>query len=345
MFMQQVADVLEEAAAAGRRTLMGRVIDLKGFSTLPVDEMVVIDDGGSFHGDLLGRPGAERLGAAARRLFGGGPRLETVGVSIHGPDVVELGLSCGGRADVLLQPTSSIPAEFWAALARRAPVALVTILEGPAGGPDAMTVDRDGNRWGDLDAAAGEIVTDDLAAAARLLVREGRTTSRRVETEVGMALVEAWVPYPRLVVIGGGDILNALEAQAALLGWEARGVDGPTALEAIDELLDWAGATGALVVCSHDPHVDSPALAAGLYRDVPYVGAMGSRGTQSRRIERLRAEGVSEELIDRIHRPIGLNLGGRRAPEVALAIVAEILACHCGRDGRPLKDTDGPIHG
>lgn len=343
--MQQVADVLEEAAATGRRTVIGRVIDLKGFSTLPVDEMIVIDETGDLHGDFLGRPGAEKLGAAARDLFRGEPGLETVGVSIHGPEVEELGLSCGGRADVLLQPTSAIPAEFWAALAGRAPAALITVIDGPAAGPEAIAVDRDGHRWGSLGPSATDVVADDLAAVARSLLWEGRTASRRVETECGIGLIEAWVPNPRLVVVGSGDILNAVEAQAALLGWEVRGVDGKDAVEAVDGLLDWAGATGALVVCSHDPHVDSPALAAGLARPTPYIGAMGSRGTQSRRIERLKADGIGDEQIARIHRPIGLNLGGRRASEVALAIVAEILACHCGRDGRPLKDTSGPIHG
>ena len=95
---------------------------------------------------------------------------------------------------------------------------------------------------------------------------------------------------------------------------------------------------------SHDPHVDVPALSAGLASGTAYVGAMGSRGTQARRATRMTQNGISEEDIDRIHRPIGLNLGGRRAPEVALAIVAEILACHCGRDGGSLKDTTGPIH-
>jgi xanthine dehydrogenase accessory factor len=71
---------------------------------------------------------------------------------------------------------------------------------------------------------------------------------------------------------------------------------------------------------------------------------MGSRRTQSRRLDTLRAEGVAEEALERIHRPIGLDLGGRRPPEVALAIVAEILAVRSGRDGRPLKRRDGPIH-
>ncbi|MDA8047864.1 MAG: XdhC family protein [Actinomycetota bacterium] len=367
-----MASVLEAAAAAGRRTLIGRVIELKGFSTLPVDEMIVLDDEGRLHGDFLGRPGAERLGAAARGLFGGEPGLGTVGgepglgtvggepglgtvggepglgtvgISIHGPQVQELGLSCGGQANVLLQPTSAIPARFWVGLAERAPVALVTVIDGPAAGPHALAVDRDGQRWGALEAAAGPEVGDELAGTARALLREGRTASRRVETGVGVALVEAWVPTPRVVVVGGGDILAALEAQVALLGWEVRGADGREAVEAIDGLLDWAGATGALVVCSHDPHVDSPALAAGLGRTTPYIGAMGSRGTQSRRIERLKADGISDDQIERIHRPIGLNLGGRRASEVALAIVAEILACHCGRDARSLKDTSGPIHG
>jgi xanthine dehydrogenase accessory factor len=72
---------------------------------------------------------------------------------------------------------------------------------------------------------------------------------------------------------------------------------------------------------------------------------MGSRGTQSRRLTRLAADGVPAEDLDRIHRPIGLNLGGRRACEVALAIAAEVLACHCGRDAQPLRDTTGSIHG
>jgi xanthine dehydrogenase accessory factor len=160
-----------------------------------------------------------------------------------------------------------------------------------------------------------------------------------------VALIEAWVPTPRLVVVGGGDIAQAIEAQASLLGWETRATDGPRAGDALEQLLAWAGATAALIVTSHDPHIDAPALAAGLARPIPYIGAMGSRGTQSRRLERLSADGIPEERLERIHRPIGLNLGGRRAPEVALAIVAEILSVHCGRDGRPLKETTGPIHG
>jgi xanthine dehydrogenase accessory factor len=143
-----------------------------------------------------------------------------------------------------------------------------------------------------------------------------------------------------LVIVGSGDLVAALTAQGALLGWDARSTEAGS----LDELFDWAGATAALIVLSHDPHIDTPALATGLARGVPYVGALGSRATQSRRLERLAAAGVEPAALDRIHRPIGLDLGGRSAPEVALAIAAEVLACHCGRDARPLRDATGPIN-
>jgi xanthine dehydrogenase accessory factor len=384
-----------ERRRAGTPAVMGRVIDLKGFSTLPVDEMVVIDADGEVHGDLLGRPGAEALGRAARDLLAGGrPRLETVAVEIHGRQVAELGLSCGGRADVLLQPMASVPAAFWAAVDARRPVALVTVVDGPGSGPAALAVGPTGEVWGGLEPAAPPELAAALASEAAGLLAERRTARRRVELAGHGALVETWVPHPRLVVVGSGEIVAAIAAQAGLLGWESRSTEqipagsdpagpAPAAPEAtavpapapagsdpagpetaapepaapeatagpapasadLAALLDWAGATGALVVCSHDPHVDAPALAAGLRSGCAYVGAMGSRGTQSRRLERLRALGVAEEDLARIHRPIGLDLGGRRAPEVALSIVAEILASHHGRSGRSLSGTSGPIHG
>jgi xanthine dehydrogenase accessory factor len=342
----ELTEAQRELVAAGGPAVMGRVVDLKGFSTLAVDELVLVDEGGSVRGDLLGRPGADVLGEAARRILGSdGPAMETVGIEIHGSKIEELGLSCGGRADVLLQPVSCLPEEFWSALAGRAPVALITVVAGPGAGPDALAVARNGQVWGALSAEIQPEDMTDLIGSAESLLREGRTGRRRVPTPSGEALVEAWVPDPRVVVVGSGDIVASIEAQAGLLGWEVRATDGPGAAGALDEMLTWAGATGALVVCSHDPHVDAPALARGLLGGTPYVGAMGSRGTQSRRLERLKADGVAEELIGRIHRPVGLDLGGRRAPEVALSIVAEILACHCGRSGVPLKETTGPIHG
>ena len=173
------------------------------------------------------------------------------------------------------------------------------------------------------------------------MLETGITSTRRVEDQAGVVLIEAWVPAPRMVVVGTGELVAALDAQGGLLGWDCRSTGQGDDLE---ELLGWAGATAALIVLSHDPHVDTPALTVALQRGVPYVGALGSRATQSRRLERLAAAGVDPAAIDRIHRPIGLDLGGRKASEVALSIAAEILAAHRGRDGRPLRDRTGPIN-
>jgi xanthine dehydrogenase accessory factor len=339
--VQDVAEAVRREVQSGQQAVVGRVIDVKGFSTLPGDVLVAVDAAGRQYGEVLGRPGAERVQAAAAAMFAGDgePRLETVTVAIHGKEVAEVGLSCGGQAELLLQPVATIPEMLWELLARRAPAALLTRIEGATAGPAAMVVDRDGRNWGSLGPRDDASLVREAVAA----LEAGRSSSRRMEDEGGVVLIEAWVPSPRLVVVGGGDLVAALDAQGALLGWDCRATATPTP-DDLDELFDWAGATAALIVLSHDPHVDTPALAAGLARGVPYVGAMGSRATQSRRLERLAAAGVDPAALDRIHRPIGLDLGGRRAPEVALAVVAEVLACHCGRDARPLRDATGPIN-
>ncbi len=337
--MQEVAEVVIREIGQGRQPVIGRVIGLKGFSTVPVDELVAIDASGRQHGNLLGRPGAERLVhevAEMRKSPDSGLRVTTV--DIHGPEVSELGLACGGRAEVLLQSTASIPSELWALLAARAPAALVTRIEGEGSGPTGLVVDGQGRAWGSL---PGTPVQAELVTQAASLLASGHSGVTRVESEAGVTLIESWVPSPRLVIVGSGEVVTATQTQAGLLGWEARFTEE---VDELGDLLEWAGATAALIVLSHNPHVDVPALSSGLRRNIPYVGAMGSRGTQSRRLERLAADGIEPDLLDRIHRPIGLNLGGRKAPEVALAIVAEILACHNGRDGRPLKEWSGPIH-
>jgi xanthine dehydrogenase accessory factor len=352
--LAEVAQAMAAAAAQGRVGVAGRVVDIQGFSTWAGDEVVVVDENGTQYGWVLGEVGARRVGAASRDLLGRGRReLATVEVDVQGADVAEAGLSCGGRAELLLQSTEGIPSVLWARLAQRAPVALLTRIDGPGRSAQSMVVEADGTTLGRIGDDTRETVTEEEAVAVALRVMaNGHSATRRVESETGTVLVEVWIPSPRLVVVGSGDLVGAISAQAGLLGWDTTAVeDRPTVSDesilewpALDEALGWAGASAALVVLNHDPHVDVRALGAALDRAVPYIGAMGSQRTQSRRMARLRALGRSEIEIDRIRRPIGLDLGGRGAPEVALAICAEILAVHCGRDGRPLRDSDGPIH-
>jgi xanthine dehydrogenase accessory factor len=325
--------------AEGHPAIVGRVTSISGFSTWPGEELIAVDGDGGRHGAILGRPGSDSIGRRSAELLAAGNDvgLDTITVEIRGAQVIEAGMSCGGSAEVLLQPAWSIPSELWSALSRRAPAALVTRIEGPTAGPRSMVVTADGHWSGAL--AAGE--PDVLAAEAAALLNGGQSTTRRVEDGAGIVLIESWVPAPRLVVVGEGDLVGAIAAQAELLGWESRPAPD---LPAVTEALVWAGASAAVIILSHDPHVDAPALRLALAGSAPYVGAMGSRRTQSRRLTRLAADGVTDEEAARIRRPIGLDLGGRGAPEVALAIAAEILAVRCGRDGRPLVERTGPIH-
>jgi xanthine dehydrogenase accessory factor len=339
--MQDVAEGILSWQEAGTPALFARVLSLQGFSTWTGDELVAFSGTGDQRGEVLGRYGAEQLTKAGNSLLSGEQALGRLVVEVHGDRVAEAGLACGGQAEFLLQPVSALPVELWRAIARRAPVALVTQIDGSGTGPLGVAVYPDGRWVGAVGSGNGARPPDEALAAAGDLLGAGRTGHHLLEHPLGMFLVEAWVPEPRLVVVGGGDLVVAITAQAALLGWETRASE---ALEALGGLLDWGGASSALIVLTHDGEVDAPALAEGLARGIAYVGAMGSRRTQSRRVERLEARGVSAADISRIRRPIGLDLGGRRPSEVALAIAAEILAVRSGRDGRPLQQRAGPIH-
>ncbi|HUV11039.1 MAG TPA: XdhC family protein, partial [Acidimicrobiia bacterium] len=97
-------------------------------------------------------------------------------------------------------------------------------------------------------------------------------------------------------------------------------------------------------VLTHDAKFDVPAIIAALATKVGYLGAMGSRRTHARRVERLREAGVTDAQLDRVMAPIGLDLGARTPEETAIAICAEIIARQTGRDAPSLRDGDGPIH-
>ena len=329
--MREALEALRKAADGGEGAVLARIVEIEGFSTRPGDEIVAVDSDGVIHGTVLAGLAEEQLRAAAASLLAGNTGIPAaVTIDVGDRDAVSAGLACGGRAHMLLHRSNVIPAELWKLLEARAPAALLSRVDAEG----TVVVDREGNTYG----APGSGWPVEAAHAS---LEAGRSGSQRVDSEQGEVLVESFVPDPRIVVVGTGELIDSIRSQAALLGWETKSTNS---VEEIGGLLDWAGTTGAIVVLSHDPHVDTPALAAGLASRAAYVGALGSRSTQSKRTDRLLAQGVLPSEIDRIHRPVGLDLGGRRAPEVALAIIAEVLACHHGRDARPLSSRTGPIH-
>ena len=143
----------------------------------------------------------------------------------------------------------------------------------------------------------------------------------------------------RLLVVGKGPVSDALVPMALELGWEA------VVATSMDEVTRGLPRAKAVVVTSHDSDVDGPALAAALAARPPYIGAMGSRRTQARRQEWLLANGHTETDLEPVHGPAGIDIGADGPAEIALSILAEMVATLRGRtDVGSLKNGAGPIH-
>jgi xanthine dehydrogenase accessory factor len=228
---------------------------------------------------------------------------------------------------------------------------LFTVVEGPEAGAKRLVVE------------GAEQVGDGVPEAAlghfEELVRRGR--NRLLELDDGSKVFAEWYgPPPRLVVYGAVDTAESLCRAAKLLGWTTIVADArarfataeriPSADELIvewpEEALDRVAPDHqtAIVVLTHDDKFDEPALKRALQTEAFYVGALGSRRNQERRRERLLEAGVSEEALDRISGPCGLDIGADSQPETALSILAEILAVRAGREGGPLKTAKKRIH-
>ena len=145
-------------------------------------------------------------------------------------------------------------------------------------------------------------------------------------------------PGVALLVVGGGEVAEALSGFADTLGWRAQVVDSlDAAVAAIPE-------AEAVVVLSHHDGVDAPAIKHALAARPPYLGAMGSRHTQERRRGWLLDHGVTETQLEALHAPVGLDIGANTPAEIALAVVAEIVAVRRGVSGGSLREREGPIH-
>jgi xanthine dehydrogenase accessory factor len=200
---------------------------------------------------------------------------------------------------------------------------------------------------------------DEAVAQFDELIRRGR--NRLLSLDDGSKVFAEWYgPPPRLFVYGAVDTAEALCRAANLLGWTTIVADArakfltPERIPSADRLIaKWPEEAlaevepdhqTAIVVLTHDDKFDEPALIGALETEAFYVGALGSRRNQERRRERLLEAGVSEESLDRIMGPCGLDIGADTQEETALSILAEILAVRASRAGGFLKAAKQRIH-
>lgn len=251
-------------------------------------------------------------------------------------DVIAVGLSCGGQIRVFVEPLDK---QWWACLepfVRDYDAAYtVTAIEGEWVGEKVLF---DSNTTPIYQTA--NVPTEMVLEWARLA--SGLTESQEIQTSDCVIFVDAHMPPPHLVIIGGTHVAMPLHTMAKLLGFRVTLVDPRPAFASSerfpqvdrimhqypDDVLDTLKLDQHtyMAVLAHDPKIDDPALLAALETDIPYIGVMSSKRSHKDRTARLREKGVSDEQLARLHTPVGLSIGSKTPEEIALSIMAEIIA-------------------
>ncbi|MET3600652.1 XdhC family protein [Martelella mangrovi] len=331
--MNDTTTVLSEALAwskEGRRVALATVVSTWGSSPRPVASHLAVDEEGRFVGSVSGGcvEGAV-IQTAGEVIENGEPRLLKFGVADE--TAWQVGLACGGTIEVFVE--------------RLADAESLSTLVNDASGSDVaalVTLVPEGQHCRLLASGAenGDLILDSQEHAGVANAVES-SRSGFVDGPSRRLFVEVWEPPLRLIVVGAVHITQYLAPLAVQLGYEVTVIDPRSAFASaerlpevtlIDVWPDDAIATlrpdrrTAVVVLTHDPKFDDPALIAALQTPAFYIAALGSRRTHAKRLDRLTSAGCDAAALDRINGPAGLDIGARTPPEIALSVVAEMTA-------------------
>jgi len=308
--MREVLGELIEWTEAGEEIALATVVETWGSSPRPLGSKMVVTRSGKMAGSVSnGCIEGAVFEEAQEVLKSGNPKVAAFGVA---DDVAfEVGLACGGHIEVYIEQVQSVHRQLMSLLIGNEPATLRT----------------------NLVTHATELVPGP-AAGTELARREGDW------------FVEPFRRPAHLVIIGAIHIAIPLHRLAKLMGYRVTVIDARAKFatrerfpEADELVVAWPDeAMGKLaidnatyvVVLTHDPKFDLPALRSVLGKGAGYIGAIGSRKTNQNRFDALRSEGFAEEQLAQVHGPIGLDLGSRGAEETALGIMAEITAVRFG---------------
>jgi xanthine dehydrogenase accessory factor len=329
----------------GKRVALATVVSVAGSAPRGVGAVLATSDAGEVSGSVSGgcvEPAVIEAGQHAIRT--GRAALLSFGITEE-QNVEQIGLSCGGEIRVFVERTDDLATLIGALQAER-PLARAVVLAAPAGSPvvggASLLVPEE-------DAAEGTLGSAELDAAAsataRELLRQGISATRQLpleDDETAEVFFGVFPAPPALVIVGAGHISIPLTRIAKVLGYRVVVVDARATFatrerlpEADELLVEWPDealghlpitSATAVAVLTHDNKFDVPALAAALASPAHYVGAIGSRSTRRERDTRLREVGVTDADLARIQGPIGLRIGARTPEEIALAIMAQIVA-------------------
>src|SRR6266508_3070531 len=315
--MREVVEELRAWRAEGDPVAIATVVETWGSSPRPLGSKMLVSGSGRMAGSVSnGCIEGAVFEQAQEVLAAGRPRLVEYGVA---DDVAfEVGLACGGHIEVFIQPASDVHDRALDLLAAERPFVLATDLRTGATdlserGPDAELPSRDGDRFVEPFARPAHMVIVGAIHIAIPLHRLARVMGYRVTVVDARAQFATRERFP--------------DADEIVVRWPDEALAGMT----IDR-------STAVVVLTHDPKFDMPALRAVLPTRAGYIGAIGSRKTNANRFDALREEGFTDEQLARVHGPIGLDLGGRGAEETALGIMAEVTATRFGGSGSAMRE-------
>ncbi|MDP5227641.1 MULTISPECIES: XdhC/CoxI family protein [Arthrobacter] len=376
-------------ALAGEELVVATIVAASGSTPRPTGTSMLVAAGGQILGSLSGGCVEGAVVAAAQDVLAcGGVRRERFGYSAE--DAFAVGLSCGGELEVHLsrldaqarEALESAPVALVRRLDGNDDDAVATLAV------SAPSVVRTLPRvaWVTLLGLGAEasLVQDEVLerafASVEALIRQGVSGLVRVAPPLGChgtdaqpveLFVESRLPAPRAVVVGANDFSEALIPALKLLGYDVTLCDARQSFAAQERFAaadaverSWPhrylaeqAAQGLLdersILCvlSHDPKFDVPLLTEGLRLDLAYVGALGSRRSDRHRRAALLEQGLEPGLLDRLHSPIGLDLGAVTPGEVAVSIAAELVAVirrgpvdGAFPSGISLSRGAGPIH-
>lgn len=226
--------------------------------------------------------------------------------------------------------------------------AAATKISGNDGAGEKMIVYPDGSHEGEFQPAE---IADQVVADARSLMRSETSTTRTYGD--AQVYIEVFAPPPKLIIVGGVHTAIPLSQYAKILGFRVTIIDGRGRFatrerfpDVDDIVVEWPDDaipklkidnSTYVVILTHDPKFDLPTLKALSATRPRYIGAMGSRETRRQHMDQLRAEGVSDEFLSTVYGPVGLDLGARTPEEVALSIMAEVIAVRYGHPGGHMK--------
>ena len=344
--MHELLAQIQDWQAAGERVAIATVIRVAGSAPRQVGASMIVSTSERMAGSVSGGCVETTVYEELMDILAGG-RPRTLHFGITEDMIWDVGLACGGTIDVFCQELNPLLATTLAEhLARGEPFALATVVAGAGAVGETTLVTQTETMLGTSIPAAVTAARELLAAR----VAAGRILPVAPGTEV---FLQPFLPPAVLVIIGGVHTAIPLTRFAKELGFyvvvadpRAKFASRERFPEANEVLIKWPDEALAhldiddatyIVLLTHDPKIDEPALATALKTEAAYVGAIGSRGTHAARYERMAQWGINAEELKRVYGPIGLDLGGRTPEETALSIISEVVAVKNGRNGASLR--------